>query len=103
VSDGTLHVDAPALTSAAQSADSAADRMLNRYQAVSAEVAHVLDGRWTGTAAEACRSAWDEWSEGLRMTVMALRDEAQALRSAATSYTSGDDDAASAIDAADLL
>ncbi|MBI3228243.1 MAG: hypothetical protein HYZ39_24665 [Mycolicibacterium cosmeticum] len=53
MSDETLQVSAPELSSAARDADSAADRLLERYQSMSTEVAQVMEGRWTGAAAQA--------------------------------------------------
>ena len=78
------------LCAAAQGADSTADELFERYHAVAGEVASLLDGSWKGVAADACRSAWEEWSDGFRLVLMGLRDEAEALRAAAGEYLAAD-------------
>ncbi|WP_418003419.1 hypothetical protein ACNO8X_26525 [Mycobacterium sp. PDNC021] len=47
---GGLHVNPTDLALTAQTADTTADEMFERYHAMAAEVAGLLDGRWKGAA-----------------------------------------------------
>ncbi|WP_020099064.1 WXG100 family type VII secretion target [Mycobacterium sp. 360MFTsu5.1] len=97
---GELRVNPADLTLTAQAADTTADEMFERYHAMAAEVVGLLDGRWKGAAADACRSAWDEWSDGFRLVLMGLRDEADVLRAGANEYTAADSRGAAGVSSA---
>jgi WXG100 family type VII secretion target len=97
VSAESLRVVPADLAAAAQFADSVADQLVDRYSQTSEVVAALLDGGWKGSAADACAAAWQEWSDGFRLVVMGLRDEATAMQMAADQYVSTDGDSASEI------
>jgi WXG100 family type VII secretion target len=93
----SLHVDTSALAAAGQFADRMADQLADRYSQLSAAVTTLLDSGWKGSSADACGDAWREWSDGFRLVVMGLRDEATAMQLAANQYASADGDGASTI------
>lgn len=97
---GELRVNPADLQTIAQAADATADELFERYHAAATEIASLLDDGWKGMAADACQSAWDEWSDGFRLTVMGLRDEAEALRVAAGEYEAADGSGAAEVSAA---
>ncbi|KAA0099981.1 WXG100 family type VII secretion target [Mycolicibacterium sp. P1-18] len=92
-----LRVTSERLTATASFADQVADELVNEYQRLADDVIELLDGRWTGAAADACRSAWEEWTEGFRLVVRGLHDEATAMEVSASKYDSADEQGASTI------
>lgn len=97
MSSGELRVDSTDVAAVAQFADDIASRLVDRYLQTSEEVSALLDGKWKGSAAEACSQAWQEWSDGFRLVVAGLRDESAALQEAAAQYVSTDADGAAKI------
>ena len=99
-----LRTSTAALMRVANKSEHAADELSDRYVALARSVASALDQeKWCGAAADACRQAWSEWSDGYRLVVMALRDEATALATAASAYHSTDAAGGSAIDDSMML
>jgi WXG100 family type VII secretion target len=98
VSDAApLKVMTDQLGATAQVVDLAAKRLIDRYQQVAVEVQQLLESKWSGAAADACRAAWDEWSEGFRLTVMGLHDESTAPRLAPQQYSTTDSTASASM------
>lgn len=97
MSSSELRVNTTNVVAVAQFADDTAGRLVDRYLQTSEEVAALLDGKWKGSAAEACSQAWQEWSDGFRLVVAGLRDESAALHAAAEQYVSTDDEGAAKI------
>ncbi|MCV7259310.1 WXG100 family type VII secretion target [Mycobacterium shimoidei] len=91
-----LRVATGAVVGAATSIEEAA-ASLGEFGTICAAADEVIGGSWTGQAADGIRASWTKWSEGFQDVISGLHREADALRSAASAYTSTDNDAESAL------
>lgn len=85
-----LRVDAQEMMQAAEFADGIADTLIDRQQVLAGQMAELTDTCWQGSGADACGSAWQEWTDGFRRIIAGLHDESMALRLAASSYRNTD-------------
>jgi len=100
VSADHLRVSAEDVAATAQTADNTADQMFERYHGLAREMISLLDDHWSGSGADACRSAWSIWSSGFELVLRGLRDEVEALALASSEYPSADAGGAATINQA---
>ena len=60
----TIQASHPAFRTALTDLDRGVDRLTDRRDAISRDVATLLDGGWTGIAADAFDAGWEEWRAG---------------------------------------
>ena len=68
----TIQASHPAFRTALADLDRGVDRLTDRRRSISRDVATLLDGGWTGTAAEAFDRGWQEWEAGAAEVLAAL-------------------------------
>lgn len=68
----TIQASHPAFDTALADLDRGVDRLRDSRDAISRDVATLLDGGWTGIAADAFDRSWEEWRAGAAEVLAAL-------------------------------
>ncbi len=98
MADG-VQVNPAQLDASAGWLESSASEFEDEVTRLMREVRGLVGVDWRGTAADSHGTAWDEWEEGAHRIVAALRQDAGALRSTASSIQTTDRNSASGISA----
>ena len=92
-----LQVNADTVTATAASIERSAQSLQSEFDRLATAVDEVIGSSWTGQAAAGMHKDWTRWREGFADVMAGLHRESDALHTAATRYSSTDDEGSSAL------
>ncbi|MGH3723841.1 MAG: WXG100 family type VII secretion target [Mycobacterium sp.] len=93
----TLNVPPERIIDAAKFVDTTSDDLIDRHLRVTEQINSLLNKGWTGSAADAYRTAWDEWDQGFRRVISGLKKEVYVLQSNVSQFISAENTTAANI------